>query len=483
MIIARTGRTVLVLAIALAAATSVSAQRLSIGQVDTGRLLIGQRVDLFVSIDIPDDAEPSLDDIAVYESADGSVYREVDAVYDLASVRSLDAPLAFYVLVDNSGSMYEETVPGSDDVRRIDAAREAIRDFANSITNERDRVGLAAFNTGYRELTPPSTDKAGVGELLEAIEEPAREEAYTELYAALVASASDASAVGRRTVIVLSDGENYPYSVFENEPHPVHGERLFTHEDAIDAFQREGLSLFAIHYGDREDPNLDAIAERTGGAVYRARGEQELARVYREIRNELLDEYRLTYRATMIPAERRFVRVTYERGASSERGAVTLTAERPYFANTLFGGSGEVATGVLLGSLIVGVVLLAALLALVIRGGAKQTSLVVLDSGGARGLEKTVALGGGDTVIGASPEADVTIADNPTVGERHAVVTREAKTSQYTIVSDAPVRVNNQRTTKRVLKPGDIINVEGTIFAFDEPDEPDEPDSGAGKPE
>ncbi|MFW5884205.1 MAG: vWA domain-containing protein, partial [bacterium] len=308
MIIARTGRTVLALAIVLTATTSVSAQRLSIGQVDTGRLLIGQRVDLFVSIDTPDDVEPSLDNIAVYESADGSVYREVDAVYDLASVRSLDAPLAFYVLIDNSGSMYEETVPGSDDVRRIDAAREAIRDFANSITNERDRVGLAAFNTGYRELTPPSTDKAGVGELLEAIEEPAREEAYTELYAALVASASDASAVGRRTVIVLSDGENYPYSVYEDEPHPVHGERLFTHEDAIEAFQREGLSLFAIHYGDREDPNLDAIAERTGGAVYRARGEQELARVYREIRGELLDEYRLTYRATMIPAERRFVR-------------------------------------------------------------------------------------------------------------------------------------------------------------------------------
>lgn len=468
MTMARTARAVLTLTVALAITTGVAAQRLSIGQVDTGRLLIGQRVDLFVSIDAPDDAEPTLEEISVYESADGSVYREVDAIYDLASVRSLDAPLAFYVLVDNSGSMYEETVPGSEEVRRIDAARDAIRDFANSITNERDRIGLAVFNTGYRELTPPSTDKAQMGDLLATIEEPAREEAYTELYAALVASASDATAVGRRTVVVLSDGENYPYSVYEDEPHPAHGERLYTHEDAIEAFQREGLSLFAIHYAEREDPNLDVIAERTGGAVYRARGPQDLARVYREIRAELLDEYRLTYRATTIPAERRFVRVTYERGTT------TLTAERPYFANTLFGGAGDVATGVLLGALIVGLVVLAALLALVIRGGAKETSLVILDSGGAKGLEKTVALGGRDTVIGASPDADVTIADNPTVDERHAVVTYEPKTAQYTIVSDAPVRVNNQRTTKRALKPGDVINVEGTIFAFDEPDESDE---------
>lgn len=478
---ARTGRTILAIGIALAITAGASAQRLSIGQVDTGRLLIGQRVDLFVSIDAPDDAEPSLDDISVYESADGSVFEEVRAVYDLQSVRSLDAPLAFYVLVDNSGSMYEETIPGSDDVRRIDAAREAIRDFANSITNERDRIGLAAFNTGYRELSAPSTDKARVGELLDAIEEPAREEAYTELYAALVASSTDATAAGRRTVIVLSDGENYPYSVYENEPHPDHGERLYTHEDAIDAFQREGLSLFAIHYGDREDPNLDAIAERTGGAVYRARGPQELARVYGQIRTELLDEYRLTYRATMIPAERRFVRVAYERPASSGGAATTLTAERPYFANTLFGGAGEVSTGVLLVSLVVGLLVLAILLVLVVRGGAKQTSLVVLDSGGAKGLEKTVVLGGGDTVIGASPDADVTIADNPTVGERHAVVTYEEKTSQYTIVSDAPVRVNNRRTTRRALKPGDVINVEGTIFAFDEPDESGGPDRGSGK--
>ena len=471
MTMGRTGRTAVALMIALTVATSAAAQRLSIGQVDTGRLLIGQRVDLFVSIDTPDGAEPRLDELAVYESADGSVYREVDAIYDLASIRSLDAPLAFYVLVDNSGSMYEETVPGSDEVRRIDAARDAIRDFANSITNERDRIGLAVFNTGYRELTPPSTDKAQVGELLATIEQPAREEAYTELYAALVASASDATAVGRRTVVVLSDGENYPYSVYENDPHPVHGERLYDHEDAIEAFQREGLSLFAIHYGDREDPNLGAIAERTGGAVYRARGPEELAQVYREIRSELLDEYRLSYRATTIPAERRFVRVVYERGGT------TLTAERPYFANTLFGGAGEAAPGVLLGSLIVGVVLLAALLVLIIRGGSKQTSLVVLDSGGVKGLEKTVALGGGDTVIGASQEADVTIADKPSIGERHAVVTYEEKSSQYTIVSDAPVRVNNQRTTKRVLKPGDVINVEGTIFAFDEPQEEDRPDT------
>lgn len=466
-----TRTTTIGLAMIALAAVSAGAQRLSIGQVDTGRLLIGQRVDLYVSFDVPSTdvassdspAVPGLDDIAVYESADGTVYREVDEIYDLSSVRSLNAPLAFYVLVDNSGSMYDEIIDGTDE-RRIDAARAAIREFANSITNERDRIGLAVFNTGYRELSPPSTDKAAIGDLLDSIEQPAREQAYTELYAALVEAATDATAVGRRTVVVLSDGENYPYSVYENEPHPKHGSRLFAHQDAIEAFQREGLSLFAIHYGDREDPNLGRIAAETGGRVYRARDTEELSRVYADIRTELLNEYRLSYRATMIPAEQRFVRVTYRAGTS------TLRSERPYFANTLFAGRGEADTTLFIVLLAVGVAGLGALLMLSIRGGVKSSSLVVIDSGGASGLARTVALGTDVTVIGASPDADVTIAGSPAVSERHAQVTYEPARQEYTIVSDAPVRVNNAMTTRRVLKAGDVINIEGTVFAFDEPD-------------
>ncbi|MFW5737637.1 MAG: VWA domain-containing protein [Spirochaetota bacterium] len=451
--------------LAIGIATTAGAQRLSIGQVDTGRLLIGQRVDLYVSLDLPPGATFDPDSLQVFESAEGQIYQEVDEVIDVASVRNIDAPLSFYMLVDNSGSMYDENVPGAAELRRIDAARQAIRDFANSITNEQDRIGLAVFNTGYRELAAPGTDKARIGDLLETIEEPAREDAYTELYAALIQASTDATAVGRRTVVVLSDGENYPYSVYEDEPSPAYGSTLHTPEEAIDAFQREGLSLFAIHYGDREDPNLGRIAAATGGEVYRARGPQDLARVYQDIRSRLLEERLVSYRATMIPAERRIVRVTYS------GDGVDLVAERPYFANTLFAGEAEVATGVLIAVLVAGLLGLAALLLLSYRFSSTGSSLVLIDSGGARGLEKTVVLGGSATVIGASPDADVTIAGSPAVSDRHAVVEYEPKRSEYTIVSDSPVRVNNQPTKRRVLKPGDVINVEGTIFAYDEPDD------------
>jgi len=448
------------------------AQRLSIGQVDTGRLLFGQRVDLYLSIDAP--GELDSDALRVYESADGDVFTEVDAIIDLRQVRSLDAPLSFYVLVDNSGSMYDETVPGDPDLRRIDAARQAIRDFANSVTNERDRIGLGVFNTGYRSLSPPSRDKSGIGTLLDGIPRPAREEGYTELYAALVRSAVDASASGRRTVVVLSDGENYPYSVYENEPHPEYGDRLYTHEDAIDAFQREGLSVFAIDYGGEGDPNLQAIADATGGRVYRASGPDELAAVYRDIRSVLLEEYRLSYRATTMPAERRIVRVQY-RGDD-----LTLRAERPYFANALFATGGDVPTLALVIVFVVGLAGMGTLLVLSFRAARAGTSLVVLDPGDARGLEKTIALGSNETVIGASLEADVTIAGAPSVADRHAVVSYEPGRSEYTIVSDSPVRVNNHPTKKRVLKPGDVINIEGTIFAFDVPDaEPDDADGAS----
>lgn len=465
---------IVALGLILMVAATAGAQRLAIGQIDTGRLLIGQRVDLYVSLDLPAGGELDRERLSVYESADGEVYREVDAILDVTPVRSLDAPLSFYMLVDNSGSMYDETVRGDADLRRIDAARRAIRDFANRMTNEQDRIGLAVFNTRYTQLAAPSTNKAQLGDLLESIEEPARAEGYTELYAALVRSAADAESLGRRTVVVLSDGENYPYSVYEDEPHPEYGTKLYEHEEAIDAFQREGLSLFAIHYGETEDPNLGEIARETGGRVYRATGPEDLARVYRDIRSRILDEQLVSYRATMIPAEQRYVRVTYE-GAG-----VSLQAERPYFANTLFAGEGEVSTALLVAVFVVGLIGLGVLLVLSFREGLVSKSLVLVDSGGAKGLDKTVALGETDTVIGASPEADVTIAGAPAVSEKHAVVTYEPKRSEYTIVSDSPIRVNNQPTTRRVLKPGDVINVEGTIFAYSEPEESDEGESGGG---
>ena len=172
----------------------------------------------------------------------------------------------------------------------------------------------------------------------------------------------------------------------------------------------------------------------------------------------------------MIPAERRFVRVTY----TADRAQ--LTADRLYFANTLFAGTTAAGNALLIAIFAAGTLGLAALLFVSIRGGSARTSLVLIDSGGAKGIEKTIALGSTDTVIGASPQADVTIAGNPTVSEKHAVVTYEPARSEYTIVSDSPVRVNNQPTTKRVLKPGDVVNIEGTIFAYDEPeDKPADP--------
>ncbi len=459
-------RTLILLMLCGALTVNLSAQRLAIGQIDTGRLLFGQRVDLYVSIDLPSGRSVDPEHLRVYESGDGNVYYEVDRLLDVVPVRSLDAPLSFYMLVDNSGSMYDEHVPGRPDLRRNDAARQAIRDFVNNITHERDRVGMALFGTRYRQLARPGRDKARFGPILDEIERPPRAEGYTELYAALVESASDAAAMGRRTVVVLSDGENYPYSMYEGEPHPEYDDRLFTHTEAIDAFQREGLSLFAIHYGDdEEDPHLGRIAEETGGRVYRAITTEDLARVYQDIRSALLDEYRLSYRATMIPSERRFVRVTY-RGAD-----VDLRAERPYFAGTLFAGPDEAPPLAPIIVFFVGLVGLAALLAIVIRAGQTATSLVLLDPGGASALAKTLVLGDGDTVIGASPEADLTIAGSPAVGERHAVVRYEPTRAEYTIVSDTPVRVNNKPVTRRILRPGDVINIEGTIFAFDEPDE------------
>jgi Ca-activated chloride channel family protein len=349
---------------------------------------------------------------------------------------------------------------------RISLAKEAIRTFLGSITNPRDTVGLAAFNTLYTSLADPAGGNARIGSSLDAIQRPAREMAYTELYAGLVQTAEDLSGYGgRRVVIVLSDGENYPYSVYERQAHPRYGQKVFVHTEPIERAQREGVSIFAINFGRQKDPNLQAIAVETGGAVFDAADREELSAVYQRIRERVRQEYLIGYRATMDPAERKFVRVEY-----LENGEVRAT-DRFYYASTVFGLPARRLGWLLVLPFLLAVALWYLLTRLKLEREAARPSLEVLRAQRGAVSTRMFDLGSGQTVIGATAEADLTISGVPTVRQKHATIVYDPGQKGYTLVGEGDLTVNNRPVTRRKLEEGDVINVEGTTIVFHQPPE------------
>lgn len=431
-----------------------------LGQVNTARLLGRQTVDLYLGI-TDHEGSPleglSLEDLRVLESADGETFvsRPLISLEERAGERE---GITVLLLVDNSGSMYPARMPG---------VRAAVRQFLQDLDPSRDRVGLATFNTHYRLLAAPTESVASVELLLETITRPGRDDAFTELYRAISLAAEDlAEFEGRRAVLILTDGEDYPFSVHRGDPHPLYGMETVPAGEARDALQRRGVGAFGVNFAGGTDPLFEEIVLPNGGMIFDAADGDELGRVYGEIRRAMLQEYRLRYRAGTMPSQKRYLRVELD----SPEGRVSR--EGAYYAGTLFGLPREDWNPLTL-LLFPGALAAAALLGqLRFLNRRKSPNLEVLGLRG--GATRVLDLSGQETVIGASAEADLTMTSSPDMRDRHATIVRDEKRGTATVVSAQEILVNNQPVTRRVLEPGDVIQLPGATLVFDDPRVPEE---------
>jgi Ca-activated chloride channel family protein len=446
------------------------AENISIAQIDSSHLLLDQSVGVYVSVtDRMGEPVKGLlpEHFTVYESPDGKEYSEVSLLKFTAQAGK-NQGMHFLLLIDNSGSMYD-TLKGkpTDKVKdmRISVAKGAVRTFINTMSNPKDTIGLASFNTNYTLHSTPSGERLKIEKLLDSIERPEKQDAYTELYAGLLFSSEDMSTVpGRKVVVVLSDGENFPYFSTTGEMHPEFKDRIYEYSEPILNFQKEGISLFAINFGRTKDRYLERIAIETGGAVFDAASERELAEIYMAIKKRVLNEYLLTTRGSMQPAERMHIRVDFNDGKNR------ATAARFYFSSTIFGLPLDSLTPLLL------IPLLAALLIWLILSKVRfaklntRPNLEVLQSDRGFASTQMITLDSNKTVIGGSDNADLTISGVPEVKQNHATIVFDRNKKQYTVVAEGDITVNNRQVKRKTLEAGDVINVGGTTIVFDDDD-------------
>lgn len=463
---------VISLLICLLHVSSLSATSVRISQVDSSGLLLNQQVKLYLSVtDARGKPLKNLkqDSFKVLESADGNTYEPVETITGFQTGINYTDGVTFLLLVDNSESMYWDMngrKNSKPENMRISIAKNAISAFLKSIKNPKDRVGISTYNSYYRPVIAPGNDLNTIQKQLGTIERPKGDEIYSEIYGSLDLAVDEFDVIkGRKAIVILSDGVNNPAYPHTKKINEQFGRKVVPYTQPLQSLQREGISIYVIYFGkksDRKDRHLKTIAMLSGGVTFDASNQRQLSRVYSRIMDQIQNEVVLDYEATMSSADRKYVKVEFGKGRAKKR------ATRYYLSGSVFGNPSDRFNPLFLLTTLLAVFLLWLLSKVKFEKQRKNPSLEVLNAGSAKLSTQVVTLGGEQTVIGASPSADMTIAGLPAVEENHATIVFDAGKNRYTLEGRGKMMVNNQVVTTKILEPGDLINIDGATMVFDE---------------
>jgi len=339
--------------------------------------------------------------------------------------------------------------------------------FLNSITNPKDRIGLAYYNTYYNSLSHLTNNKSEIERYLEGIDMPKELDAfYSEIYGSVLLAAKEFKDIkGRKAIIILSDGENA--SLFEKtgKPHRVFKEKIVDYAEPLKQLQMAGISLYVINFGreeDKKDKLLIDMAEQSGGFTLDAHDSKELKQVYFYIMNQIVKEYQLTYQATMSAADKKYVKVVYT--GKTDR----TTATRFYFASTVFGQPMQQFKPELIAVFIAACFMLWLISMIRFEKQRKKASLEILNRGDGAVSTQILTLNNNQTKIGSGPDANMTIAGISSIQDNHATIIFNKTENQYELIGNGKLSVNNKVVVSKVLESGDLINIDGVTMVFDE---------------
>ncbi|OQY35028.1 MAG: hypothetical protein B6241_02590 [Spirochaetaceae bacterium 4572_59] len=447
----------------------ISAQEsLSITGVDTSKILINGAVDVYVSLNSDDsDALSELDgDDFSLEEYDSSQEKWSDA-----SIRSFQyngfspEDISILLLVDNSGSMYDSIAGESESVRekqRISYLFSALRDLFDKTGGYKDSLALFTFNTYITEEHGFSSDRSSLFKSLNNINQPGRDESFTELYRGMNTAMEKLSRrKGRKVLILLTDGENYTYSENREEPHPVFGNNLIDQEKLVEQYRKSGITLYTIFYTREEDPELDLLSEKTGGQSYMASSRNELVNAYLEIHDRISKEFRLSYTPFISTNREKTIRVSLHNSV--------VSAGFAYLWEIFWGLPPELQWWFYLILTVISVGIIVVIHNTPFERLYPYSHLEVLSP--ADESSTILQLSENRTLIAVSSQKTEIIHEdnfNSRNDEETGVTIIKEADNTYTLQSEKEVMVNNQPVKIKKLNPGDVIRAEGTLIVFDE---------------
>ena len=208
---------------------------------------------------------------------------------EIGELARSETPVRLALLFDNSSSVT---------VAREFEKKAAIRFFKKVLRPSKDLAALFSVSTGTRLEQPLTKD---VSQLTNAIDLFAEPQGATALLDGIIkASEYLRDAVGRRVIVIVSDGED---TISDS-----------TFEETLKAIQSSNIQVYVVKTKDFENykqtgqrggnANIRALAAerrmqeitaQTGGAVYSPIDERELDQAFNQISAELAQQYVLSY--------------------------------------------------------------------------------------------------------------------------------------------------------------------------------------------
>ena len=211
-----------------------------------------------------------------FDKNDVSVYLDGKKIsnFEFNPVDTKRSPLSNMLLVDHSGSM---------DATSMQSAKDAGKQYVNRLQSG-DRAGLIQFDHIVEQLVPLTTDKAQVSTALDAIT-PRGDTAIFDALGLGIASAPDC---GRKTVTVLTDGQDT-------------ASKTQTLASSIEAASKKNMPIFAVGI---KSPNFDPsaireIAEKSGGQYLEADTPAKIASLYDNIDGQLDGQFVANFRVSL----------------------------------------------------------------------------------------------------------------------------------------------------------------------------------------
>lgn len=227
---------------------------------------------------------------------------------DISHFEPVTAPVSLVLLMDLSGSIKS----------KLKEIKKAAKNFVDTLRPE-DRVAVAGFTRRFFVVVEFSNDKEGIKKLIDKFKGPGGGTAfYDSLWKAL--DLFDEIKERRKAVVVLTDG------VDSSMDDPGEGSEL-EFDELVGRIEEEEVTIYPIYFDTeyqmvikeqmstheeyvKAREQLQTIAERTGGELYKATRVEDLEGVYQKIASELFTLYSVAYLPKDVTDERRWRRVS-----------------------------------------------------------------------------------------------------------------------------------------------------------------------------
>ncbi|MEW6355199.1 MAG: VWA domain-containing protein [Planctomycetota bacterium] len=213
----------------------------------------------------------------------------------MEEIRATTEGIDIVLAIDTSGSMRAIDNIETKKVDRLQAAREAVKEFVEARKEQYDRIAMLAFAMYPATQCPLTLDYTVLQEFVKNLDFAPREEGATALGLAIGESINllKNSKAKSKIIILLTDGRNtYGMKPMAVAPAAVpFGIKIYTigvgsetpHIILPDPFGREVIQRINRSDFLLDEPTLKEIAKATGGRYFRATDPGSLKKIYADI--------------------------------------------------------------------------------------------------------------------------------------------------------------------------------------------------------